>query len=71
MRSSLPMWRFQNGFRRCPRRNRAFNLSRLPEDAGENIRIVTIGDYDTCPCIGPHVDVHRADRHLSDHLLRF
>jgi alanyl-tRNA synthetase len=33
----------------------AFNLSRLPEDAGENIRIVTIGDYDTCPCIGPHV----------------
>ena len=33
----------------------AFNLSRLPDDAGANIRIVTIGDYDQCPCIGPHV----------------
>ena len=32
-----------------------FNLSRLPEDAGDEVRIVTIGDYDTCPCIGPHV----------------
>jgi len=33
----------------------AFNLGRLPEDAGDNIRIVRIGDYDACPCIGPHV----------------
>lgn len=32
-----------------------FNLSRLPEGAGDEIRIVTVGDYDTCPCIGPHV----------------
>jgi alanyl-tRNA synthetase len=32
-----------------------FNLSWLPADAGETIRIVTVGDYDTCPCIGPHV----------------
>jgi misacylated tRNA(Ala) deacylase len=32
-----------------------FNLNRLPEDAGESIRIVKIGDYDACPCIGPHV----------------
>ena len=32
-----------------------FNLSRLPEGAGDQVRIVTIGDYDTCPCIGPHV----------------
>ncbi len=32
-----------------------FNLTRLPEDSGEEIRIVTIGDYDACPCIGPHV----------------
>jgi len=23
-----------------------FNLSRLPEEAGENIRLITIGDYD-------------------------
>ena len=32
-----------------------FNLSRLPDDAGNRIRIVCIGDYDQCPCIGPHV----------------
>lgn len=32
-----------------------FDLGRLPEDAGEDIRIVRIGDYDACPCIGPHV----------------
>lgn len=32
-----------------------FNLDRLPEDAGETIRIITIGDYDACPCSGHHV----------------
>jgi misacylated tRNA(Ala) deacylase len=32
-----------------------FNLSRLPEDSGDKVRIVTVGDYDACPCIGPHV----------------
>jgi misacylated tRNA(Ala) deacylase len=32
-----------------------FNLSRLPEDSGDKVRIVTVGDYDVCPCIGPHV----------------
>ncbi|NTW37832.1 MAG: hypothetical protein HGB17_17350 [Syntrophobacteraceae bacterium] len=32
-----------------------FNLERLPEDAGDRIRIIRIGDYDACPCIGPHV----------------
>jgi len=32
-----------------------YNLERLPEDAGENIRIIKAGDYDACPCIGPHV----------------
>ena len=34
---------------------RTYNLSRLPEDAGDRIRIVSMGDYDHCPCIGPHV----------------
>ncbi len=34
---------------------RDYNLQRLPEDAGGTIRIVGIGDYDACPCIGPHV----------------
>lgn len=33
-----------------------FNLSRLPEDAGDTVRIVRVGDYDACPCIGEHVE---------------
>ncbi len=32
-----------------------YNLGKVPESAGERIRIVKIGDYDACPCIGPHV----------------
>jgi alanyl-tRNA synthetase len=32
-----------------------FNLSRLPGEAGETIRIIRIGDYDACPCSGEHV----------------
>jgi len=32
-----------------------FNLSKLPDDAGEKIRVIKIGDYDTCPCSGLHV----------------
>lgn len=32
-----------------------FKLSQLPEDAGETIRIIKIGDYDSCPCSGVHV----------------
>jgi len=34
---------------------KAFNLSRLPDEAGDRIRIVSIGGYERCPCIGPHV----------------
>lgn len=30
-------------------------LDKLPEDASETLRIVWIGDYDVCPCIGAHV----------------
>jgi Ser-tRNA(Ala) deacylase AlaX len=30
-------------------------LDRLPDDASETIRLVRIGDYDVCPCIGRHV----------------
>ena len=32
-----------------------FDLDRLPEGTGDEIRVVEIGDYDACPCIGPHV----------------
>ena len=31
------------------------NADRLPADASETIRLVRIGDYDVCPCIGRHV----------------
>lgn len=32
-----------------------YNVAKLPSGAGDRIRIVSIGDYDHCPCIGPHV----------------
>ncbi|MBT8331134.1 MAG: hypothetical protein KJP06_02290 [Deltaproteobacteria bacterium] len=32
-----------------------YNVAKLPADAGDRIRIVSIGNYDHCPCIGPHV----------------
>lgn len=31
------------------------SLDRLPEDASDTLRLVRIGDYDVCPCIGKHV----------------
>lgn len=31
------------------------SLDKLPEDASEAIRLVRIGDYDVCPCLGKHV----------------
>ena len=34
---------------------RIVDLSKLPEDASETLRIVRIGDYDACACIGAHV----------------
>jgi len=33
-----------------------FNLSRLPEEAGETLRVIKIGDYDKCLCSGPHIN---------------
>ncbi len=32
-----------------------FDLSRLPEDASETVRIIHVGDYDQCLCAGTHV----------------
>ena len=31
------------------------DLSKLPENVSETLRIVKVGDYDTCACIGSHV----------------
>lgn len=30
-------------------------LDKLPKDASETLRLVYIGEYDICPCIGTHV----------------
>jgi alanyl-tRNA synthetase len=30
------------------------SLARLPENAGDKVRIIAIGDYDVCPCSGVH-----------------
>ncbi|BBD07740.1 hypothetical protein [Desulfovibrio ferrophilus] len=32
-----------------------FNLSRLPDPDVDVVRIVHVGEYDACPCIGEHV----------------
>jgi len=32
------------------------DLSKLPDDASETLRIVYVGDYDICACIGSHVN---------------
>ena len=32
-----------------------FDLERLPADASETVRVVKVGDYDECLCIGLHV----------------
>lgn len=33
-----------------------YNLERLPDSAGDTIRIIKVGDFDACPCIGQHVN---------------
>jgi Ser-tRNA(Ala) deacylase AlaX len=33
----------------------SFQLDRVPDKVSQRIRIVKVGDYDACPCIGPHV----------------
>ena len=32
-----------------------FDLNRLPDEASETVRVVHVGDYDECLCIGLHV----------------
>ncbi len=31
------------------------DLTKLPADAPDQIRVIRVGDYDACACIGPHV----------------
>ncbi len=35
--------------------DKKYYTGKLPDDAGEMIRIITIGNFDACPCIGQHV----------------
>ncbi|MBO7247831.1 MAG: hypothetical protein J6V02_05745 [Bacteroidaceae bacterium] len=32
------------------------DMSKLPDDVSETLRIVRVGDYDACACIGAHVE---------------
>ena len=34
----------------------SIDLSKLPTDASETLRLVYVGDYDVCPCLGAHVE---------------
>jgi alanyl-tRNA synthetase len=52
VRSDLPV---NETFMDKDEAEKRFSLERLPDEAGDLIRIVTVGDYDACPCIGPHV----------------
>lgn len=35
--------------------DKSYFTGKLPENAGEEIRIIRIGNFDACPCIGQHV----------------
>ena len=41
------------------------DLGKLPEDASETLRLVRVGDYDTCACIGAHVGNTREIGHFK------
>jgi alanyl-tRNA synthetase len=54
-----------------------YNTGKLPEDTGDTIRIVHIGDYDACPCSGLHVEstgaikgFHITSTSFDDNVLR-
>ena len=36
------------------------DLGKLPDDASDTLRLVRIGDYDLCACVGTHID-HTAE----------
>ena len=55
--SDLPVTEVFLSIREAGRR---FDLDRLPDNAGQQVRIINVGDYDACPCIGPHVDTTSA-----------
>jgi misacylated tRNA(Ala) deacylase len=42
---------------------KTFNLKRIKKEENPQVRIISIGDYDDCPCIGEHV---KNTKELSD-----
>ncbi len=42
-----------------------FDLKRLPDNASEMVRVVRVGDYDECLCIGLHVANTREIGHVK------
>jgi len=52
IRADLPV---QESFLPRAEAGKLFDLSRLPDDVGETVRIIRIGDVDACPCSGTHV----------------
>ncbi len=48
----LPVW---EEFLPRTQAEAVYDLARLPDSTGDNIRIVHIGDYDACPCSGTHI----------------
>lgn len=52
IQSDLPVY---EEFMKRAEAEKFYQLSQLPEEAGETIRIIKIGDYDACPCSGVHV----------------
>ena len=52
VRAALPV---SEGFVSREEAAEKFDLGRLPEGTGDRLRVILVGDYDACPCIGPHV----------------
>ena len=52
IRAALPV---TVAFMPCAEAALLVDLSKLPDDASDTLRIVRIGDYDACACIGAHV----------------
>jgi misacylated tRNA(Ala) deacylase len=42
-----------------------YNTGRLPSEAGDTIRIIRVGNFDSCPCIGEHVANTREIGHFT------
>ncbi len=49
---------------------KTFSLDKLPDQAGDNIRIIKVGDYDACPCIGKHVNINKRNWRIQNNFLK-